>query len=127
MTNTPGGPTPTNTPAGPAPTATNTGVATNGTLQIPDGRPFPNPNPAEFRVFLDGPSDEVVVKVYTVNMQLIEVLKRSSASNVGCVSVAMPRSLVDKMGSGTYYFQADAKRGQTKALKPWVGTFVYLK
>jgi hypothetical protein len=125
-------PTRTAIPGGPPATFTaGASVPGNGTLQIMHGKAFPNPSPRSIRLYLDGPADEAVCKVYTVNMQLVgkvtQALDRSLLERGGWVSVELDEELRSKFGAGTFYFEANARRGSTQALKPWVGTFVFLR
>ncbi len=122
-------PTATSTSTGGAPTAVPTTAAStgSGTLEILDGTAFPNPSPSSVRLKLDGPADQLCVKVYTVNMQLVEKVELTGAFSSDWVSVPLPPSLRDKLGAGSFFFEADAKRGAVRAKKPLVGTFVFLR
>lgn len=118
--------TPTLTTVGGAPAAT-ASVSGNGTLQVLAGGAFPNPSPSSIRLRLDGPADTLIVDIYTVSMQRVERLELPGAYAGGWVSAPLPLELREKFAAGTYYFRADALRGQTRALKPWVGRFVFLR
>jgi hypothetical protein len=96
-------------------------------LQVLEGAAFPNPSPQSIRLRLDGPADRLSLAIYTVNMQLVERIELQGAFSGGWVSVPLPQPLRDRMGAGSYFYQADARRDVTKALKPLVGTFVFLR
>lgn len=128
--------TPTHTPtfspttvvAGPTDTPIpSTSVPTNGVLVILDAKAYPNPSPRSIRVWLDGPADQLSLAIYTVNMQMVAKLLLPGATLGGWVDFPLPQDLRDGFAAGSYYFEADAKRGAVKALKPLVGRFVFLR
>jgi hypothetical protein len=91
------------------------------------GKPFPNPSPQSIRLLLDGPADYVCVRIYTVNMLLVDKVEVFGSLSAGWVSVPLPAETRAKFAVGSQFFEAEAKRGSVKCVKPLVGTFVHLK
>lgn len=79
----------------------------------------PNPNPAFVAVQLDGPADEVVLRIYSAAETCLAVVS-SGPSSSGWMQVALPKAWSNGVANGVYYLRVEARRGtiRTMPVKP---------
>jgi hypothetical protein len=99
-------------------------VATNGTLEVLEVVPLPNPNPWALQVKLNGPADRCKARIYTSAMTCVAKLENPSPVPGGWMQLDA-RAL--GLSNGTYYYEVWAERGSVRSLKHVVGKLVVMK
>jgi hypothetical protein len=122
--------TPTNTPsASPtltaaqtaAGTATPTPFAGNGTLIR--GQAWPDPNPGQIQLYVDGVCPALTLKVFSTGLQAVAVLKAQDVGP-GWARLSLPAQFLADASSGTYFYRISTDQ---KPRSDVLGTFVVLR
>ncbi len=121
--------TPTQTPVPPAPSPTSTFSASptpgDGPLVVRACVPGPNPNPTHLYLDLEGPADEVEIKVYDRSMRCVLQVKLGPVSK-GWNALALPVEF-RQAGNGTYFYRVLCSRAGKGAIRPVMGRLVVLR
>jgi hypothetical protein len=81
----------------------------NGRLKIKRVLAVPNPNPAAISIELEGPADELSLRIYSSAFALIAEIKRGSGF-AGVNSFPLPPDLMASLASGTWHYEVIARR-----------------
>jgi hypothetical protein len=83
---------------------------------------WPNPNPGQIAVELNGQVASLILRIYTVNMVMAAEVETMS-EGPGWVEVRIPESFIEEAAAGVYYYRITAAGSQ----KGVVGRFVLTK
>ncbi len=111
MTGTPM-PSPTATPSGTAAPSSAAGGpgALSGVNLILQAVPVPNPNPGVFAVDLEGPADQVTLRLYSKAMDCVLVLPIPGAYQAGWNRVPLPAGWSDCLANDLYYAVLESRQ-----------------
>jgi hypothetical protein len=87
---------------------------------------MPNPNPGSLWIRMDGPAEELQLKIYDRAMIVVASVSTGPVAE-GWVAVPLPESFVHGASNGLYFCRLISRRTGSPNSKPYLGKILVLR